>query len=154
MEPGTTPPLRLGLAALVSGAAAGLMTILAIVCAGLLLGGAAIGNWVTVVDVGAGLVTAIVAGIVVAAPPALLAGAAMCALGRRFEAARRTPAWAAAGAATGGWLWAALTLAVRILLGAPGPLRPDAVLLAAALIGAVAALAFRAVARPSRSEAR
>lgn len=139
---------RLAFAALVSGAAAGLLASLA-----MLLGAAWLGGWswnVAPAEVMLAVLAAgLAAGIVVAAPPAFLAGAAMWALGRRVEAARRPSAWATAGAAVGAFGWAAFATAIGLSVGEPGLTRPGALLPAAILAGAGAALAFRAVARPA-----
>jgi hypothetical protein len=145
---------RLALAALVSGAAAGLLAILALYVGALLLLGGWAWEGLTPERLFAALAAGMAAGLVVASLPAFLAGAAMCALGRRFEAARRVPAWAAAGAGAGLLLWAAFAIGVRARLGEPGLGGPDATLLAACFVGAGSALAFRAVVRPGRSEAR
>lgn len=144
---------RLALAALASGAAAGLLATLALYAGALLL----LGGWalegLTVSALLGGLAAGLAAGLVVATLPALLAGAAMWALGGRFEAARRAPAWAAAGAGGGGLVWAAFAAGARARLGEPGLAALDFTLLAAGLVGTGAALAFRAVARPERSPA-
>lgn len=146
---------RLALAALASGATAGLLMTLAILLHALRFVGAGFLAEATAGGVAVGLAAGLEAGLIVAGPPAFLAGAAMCALGRRFEAARRAPAWAVAGAAGGALAWAAFAAAARIVFGEPGLARPaDGVLLAAMLVGIGAALAFRAVAGPGRGEAR
>jgi hypothetical protein len=147
MPSGTTLIRRLALAALVSGATAGLLATLSILLA-MLIGGR--GAWKAPApgDLAVLLADGFGAGLIVASLPAFVGGAAMCALGRRFDYARRAPAWAAAGAGAGLVLWAVAATAVRIRVGEPGLARADGALLAAGL-GAGAALAFRAVARPA-----
>jgi hypothetical protein len=136
---------RLVLAALVSGAAAGLLATLS-----LFLGATWLGGWSWDVApaeaVLAVLAAGLAAGLIVAAPPAFLAGAAMDALGRRVGAARSPSAWAAAGAAVGALCWAVFAAAVGLAVGEPGLARPGGLLPAAILTGAGAALAFRGVA--------
>lgn len=145
--------LRLALAALASGAAAGLLATLALYVAALLLLGGWAWQGLTASVLLGGLAAGLVGGLVVATLPAFLAGAAMCALGRRFEAARRAPAWSAAGAGGGVLMWAAFALGVGARLGEPGLAALDFTLIAALLVGTGAALTFRAVARPDRAEA-
>ena len=133
-------------AALVSAAAVGLLLPLGIFFGAMLLGGWS-WHFATATALAGGLGVGLEAGLVGATLPAFVAGAAMCALGRRFEAARRARVWGAAGAGAGLLLWAVAATAVVIRVGEPGLARPDGALLAAGL-GAGAALAFRAVARP------
>lgn len=144
---------RLALAALASGAAAGLLATLAV-----FLGASFLGGWSWNVSPAealfAMLAAGVAAGLVAFSGPALVAGAAMCALARRVESARRAPAWAAAGAAVGALGWTAFAVAVGTSVGEPGLDRPGGALLAAILAGAGAALAFRAVAGPARSGSR
>ncbi|HEX8620602.1 MAG TPA: hypothetical protein VF718_01385 [Allosphingosinicella sp.] len=144
--------LRLALAALVAGAAAGLLLASAILLGATVLGGGWTSQAPTLPGLVAGLGAGLGGGLIVASGPAFLAGAAMCALARRFEGARRASAWAAAGAAAGLGLWAVVATAVERRIGEPGLVRPDGALVAAGL-GLAAALAFRAIARPGRSEA-
>lgn len=138
---------RLALAALVSGATAGLLMTSAILLAMLSRGDPA-GDPVTAGDLAVALAAGVEAGLIAASLPAFLAGSAMHALGRRFRAARRASAWAAAGAGAGASAWATVAAASWIKVGEPGLTSPDSVLLAAILAGTAAALAFRAVARP------
>jgi hypothetical protein len=145
---------RLALAALVSGAAAGLLATLALYVGALLLLGGWAWEGLTAASLFAGLAAGAAAGLFVATVPAFLAGATMWALGRRFEAARRLSAWSAAGAVGGVLFWAVAAAAVRIRVGEPGLTGLDATLLAAGFVGAGSALAFRAVAAPGWSEAR
>lgn len=140
---------RLALAALASGATAGLLMTSAILLA-MLTGGDPAWNRVTAGDLAVGLAAGIEAGLAAASLPAFLAGSAMHALGRRFDAARRASAWAAAGAGAGAAAWAIVAAASWIKFGEPGLTSPDSVLLAAMLAGTAASLAFRAVAGPER----
>ncbi|HEX8626301.1 MAG TPA: hypothetical protein VF782_14665 [Allosphingosinicella sp.] len=133
--------MRLGLAALASGSAAGTLATLAVFVGGLLFGSppgwwgfAMLLDWLQI---------GFLAGLVVASLPAFFAGASMWALGADFEAARHPLAWAAAGAAVGGALW----LLFCVALGRAGPdggLQPlEAGILAASLVaGAGGALTF------------
>lgn len=145
---------RLALAAMAAGAAAGLLATLELYLGALLLLGGWAWEGVTAAKLLAGLAAGLAAGLVALTLPAFLAGATMYALGRRFEAARRTPAWAAAGAAGGALLWALAIAAVHSRVGEPGLAGLDPTLLAAGFIGTGSALVFRAIARPGRSEAR
>ncbi|HEX8062424.1 MAG TPA: hypothetical protein VF535_04335 [Allosphingosinicella sp.] len=132
--------LRMGLAALASGSAAGLLTTLALFFGGLVFGSP--GGWWGFAMLGDWLPIGLLAGVAVAGLPALFAGTAMCGLGVSFPAARRPLAWAAAGAAVGGALWILFCL----VLGSVAERGLDALeiaLLAAGLIGgAGGALAF------------
>jgi hypothetical protein len=140
---------RLGLAALLSGAAAGLLLILSLFIGALLarsgLGsgisdGSGVGMLLMMIGLGA------LAGIVLAAPPSFVAGAAMTGFAIRFETARRVPAWAAAGAAVGFGFWCLAALTLRPFFPPSGPGAADAALLTAFLLsGAAAALIFRGV---------
>ncbi len=138
---------RLALAALASGATAGLLMSSAILLA-LLAGGASAGEEVTVGGLAVALAAGVEAGLVGASLPAFLAGSAMHALGRRFAAARRSAAWAAAGGGAGASAWAILAAAARLVVGERGLTGTGPAPLAAMLAGTAAALAFRAVARP------
>ena len=132
---------RLGVAALVSGAAAGTLLPLAIFLGGLLAGSAA--SWWGFAMLIDWLQVGFVAGLVVATLPAFFAGASMWALGASFDSARRPSAWAVAGAAVGGAGWALLGLAIGRLDGGGGLDAFEAAILAATLAaGAGAALAF------------
>lgn len=95
--------LRMALAALASGAAAGPLLILLVALPLWLFdprqGWAAAEAMLPMLP--RFLFLAVSVGLVVATLPAFLAGAAMWALARRFEAASRPPAWAAAGAGVG-----------------------------------------------------
>lgn len=150
---GLTAWPRLALAALAAGAAAGVLATLALYLGALLLVGWA---WegVSASALLAGLAAGLAAGLVVATLPAFVAGTAMYALGRRFEAARRSPAWAAAGACGGLATWAAFAIGVRARVGEPGLAALDSTLVAACLVGTGSALAFRSVARPGPGEGR
>lgn len=132
--------LRMGMAALVSGSAAGLLATLAFFFGGLLFGSP--GGWLGLAMLGDWLGIGLLAGLAVASLPAFFAGTAMWALGDGWPAARAPLAWAAAGAAVGGGLWAFFCL----LLGSVAAGGLDALevaLLAAALVGgAGGALAF------------
>jgi hypothetical protein len=144
--------LRLALAALVSGAAAGLMMTAAALLGATWLGG--LGRHSSTGDLAGALAAGTQAGLGAASLPAFVAGGGLWALGARRAAARSAPAWALAGAAAGLAGWALFSAAVRIVLGEPGVGRPDGALLAALLAGSGAALAFRAIARPAWSESR
>ena len=145
--------LRMALAALLSGAAAGLLLTLAVPFAFWLLDPRA--GWTAAdsflpLPLARALPFAIWAGLLVATLPAFLAGALMWALAARSEAAASPAAWAAAGAGVGGAL---LALVYVTLSGAADGLelgRTDAALLAAFLAaGAGTALVFRGVMRLS-----
>lgn len=132
--------MRLGLAALVAGVTSGALLVLAVY-----FGGAGIGHpeipWMSAMLFD-WLETGLVAGLAVASIPAFVAGAAMWGLGRRIAAARRFPAWAAAGAAVGGALFALFGLVLG-KMGRGGLDSFETVLLCASLIaGAGGALAF------------
>lgn len=136
---------RLAFAALVSGAAAGLLLPLLLAMAGFLTGGPPI--WSAFGRLGVLLALGLAAGLVFAALPAFFAGASMWALGERFDSARRPPAWAAAGAAVGAAFLLLFELAADSY-GGSGPAAVDATLLAAGLgAGAGGALAFRSAMR-------
>jgi hypothetical protein len=132
--------LRLGVAALASGSAAGLIATLSFFFGVLLFGSPE--RWWGFAMLGDWLPLGLLAGLAVASLPAFFAGAAMWALGDGFAAARHPLAWAAAGAAVGGALWAVLGLVLGSV--AAGGLDSDEIaLLAAGLIGgAGGALAF------------
>lgn len=138
--------LRLGLAALVSGASAGMLIPVMV-----FLGGLALGGWTADWDSFAMLVEwlgfGFLVGLILAALPAFLAGASMWALGRNFESARRPVPWAAAGAVVAGALWAL----AQLVSGGFGNLDFfETSLLAASLpAGAGGALAFLAAMRLS-----
>lgn len=138
--------VRLGLAALVSGAAAGLLATLALFIGGFLFGSP--GSWWASAMLVDSLQVAVLAGLIVASLPAFFAGASMWALGDAFGAARHPLAWAAAGAAVGGALWIVFGLVLG-RAGAGGGLDAfEAALLAASLVaGAGGALAFLAAMR-------
>jgi hypothetical protein len=133
--------VRLGLAALVSGAAAGMLATLAVFL-GVLLFGSPEGWWglAMLVD---WLQLGFLAGLVVASLPAFFAGISMWAIGQDFVAARHPLAWAAAGTAVGAALWVVFGLVLG-KAGADGRLDSlDLALLGASLIaGAGGALAF------------
>jgi hypothetical protein len=133
--------IRLGLAALVAGGAAGILLALAVFLGGLLAGPAP--EWWVFAMLIDWLQVGFLAGLVVATPPAFLAGASLWALGESFEAARRPPAWAAAGAFVGAALLA-LFEGLSGRFGSGGGLEAfDMAILAAALAaGAGSALAF------------
>lgn len=136
---------RLAFAALVSGAAAGLLLPLLLAMAGLLAGAPPI--WSAFGRLSVLLPLGPAAGLVFATLPAFFAGASMWALGERFGSAGRPPAWAAAGAAVGAALWLLFELAADSF-GGSGPEAFDAALLATGLAaGAGGALAFRAAMR-------
>lgn len=132
--------LRMGLAALVSGSAAGLLAMLTLFFGALFFGWP--GGWWVFAMLGGRFPLWFLAGLTVLSLPALLAGAAMCGLGDSFPAARRPLAWAAAGAAVGGALWALFCLILgSVARGGLDAL--DVALLAATVIGgAGGALAF------------
>ena len=133
--------LRLGVAALVSGAAAGTLLPLAICLAGLFAGSAA--SWWGFAMLITWLQVGFVAGLVVASLPAFFAGASMWALGASFDSARRPSAWAVAGAAVGGAGWVLLGLVIGGLDSGDGLDAFESAILAATLAaGAGAALAF------------
>ena len=140
--------LRLGLAALASGAAAGLLLPLIY-----FLGALALGGWPADGPAVALLIewlqVGFVAGLVLATLPAFLAGASMRALGARFGAARRPLPWAAAGAFVAAALWALAYLAGGLFGSGFGELDFLAMSLLAASLpaGAGAALVFRAAVR-------
>lgn len=133
--------IRLGLAALVAGGAAGILLPLAVFL-GALLAGPAPEWWVFAMLID-WLQVGFLAGLVVATLPAFLAGASLWALGESFEAARRPPAWAAAGAFVAAALlalfaWGSGTLGSGVGLDA----FDIAILVAALAAGAGSALAF------------
>lgn len=142
--------LRMALAALASGAAAGLLLIALVALPVWLFdprpGWAAAEAMLPMLP--RFLFLAVLVGLVVATLPAFLAGAAMWALARRFEAASRPPAWAAAGAG-GGALFLVLTyLALGQRSVAFQLDRTDFALLAAFLLaGAGTALVFLGIMR-------
>jgi hypothetical protein len=138
--------MRLGVAALVSGAVAGMLAILALFFGGLLFGSP--GSWWAFSMLAEWLVIGLLAGLVVASLPAFFAGASMWALGDGFGPARHPFAWAAAGAVVGAALWALLGLLLG-RAGAGGGLNAfETALLAASLVaGAGGALAFLGVMR-------
>ncbi|HYI41069.1 MAG TPA: hypothetical protein VE053_12200 [Allosphingosinicella sp.] len=144
--------LRLGLAALVSGAAAGMLATLALFIGGLLFGSP--GSWWAFAMLADWLPIGFLAGLVIASLPAFFAGSSMWALGDDFPYARHPLAWAAAGAAVGGALWSLFVL----MLGTGGAGRLDAMdaaLLAAGLVaGAGGALAFLGAMRLSGARQR
>jgi hypothetical protein len=134
---------RLAAAALVAGTAAGLAMTLT-VALGAMLGAT---GFPAATILAAALAAGLGLGVLVASWPAFVGGAAMWALGRRFEAARRAPAWAAAGAGAGALLWTLVAGLARVRIGEPGLIEPQ-ILLGAIAAGGSAALAFRAVCRP------
>jgi hypothetical protein len=133
--------VRLGLAALVSGATAGMLATLAVFL-GVLLFASPEGWWglAMLVD---WLQIGFLAGLVLASLPAFFAGASMWALGQDFDPARHPLAWAAAGTAVGGALWLVFGLVLGEA-GADGRLDPlESALFAASLIaGAGGAVVF------------
>jgi hypothetical protein len=144
--------LRMALAALASGAAAGLLPLLVVVLPMWLFDPRT--GWTAAEEMlpmlPRILFLAVSLGLVVATLPAFLAGAAMWALARRFEAASRPPAWAAAGAGVG----AAFLVLAYVALGQRSLAfrldRTDLALIAAFLIaGAGTALVFLGVMRLS-----
>lgn len=139
--------LRLALAACLSGAAAGLLFTIAMFGWRI---GQPLGAWWTsapapLAALGSMAAFGVVTGLVVASPPAFVAGAAMWATGRGKRGPRSLLAWACAGAGVGALFRALLELAFWtpgrgsfLTYGEAGFL---AVCLAA---GACAALVFRA----------
>jgi hypothetical protein len=144
--------LRIALAALVSGATAGMLLALAFFLAVLVVGPP--GPWWTLAMLIDWLQIGCVAGLVIATLPAWLAGLSMWALGASYGAARHPLAWAAAGAGVGGALW----VLFGPLLGnmaRDGLDRDELALLAASLLaGAGAGLAFLAAMRLTGAPAR
>jgi hypothetical protein len=139
--------LRLGFAALLSAAAAGLLLALALFFGSKLdeplVGWAATGS-AAVADLWALVSFGVTMGILVATLPAFLAGAAMWGMARHKRAARHALAWAGAGAAVGALLWALLELTFWTPGRAADFSYFDAGFFLACLIaGAGAALAFR-----------
>lgn len=105
--------LRLGLAACLSGAAAGLLFAVAVFCGRI---GQSFDAWWTststpLAALGSLAAFGVVTGLVVASPPAFVAGAAMWATGRGSRRPRSPLAWACAGAAVGALFLALLELA-------------------------------------------
>ena len=134
---------RLALAALASGAAAGMLLPLTLFVAAFAAGTAA--SWWAFAALVDWLKIGFVAGLVLASFPAFFAGASMWALAGSIEAARRPSAWAAAGAAVGGAGWTLLGLMLRG--GGAVDAFELAILAAALAAGAGAALAFRGTMR-------
>lgn len=129
--------LRLGLAALVSGAAAGMLATVAVFLDELFFRSAE--RWWTLSILADWLPIGLLAGLVIGSLPAFFAGASMWTLGHDFEAARHPLAWAVAGAAVGGALWG---LFVLLLAGPGAGARFDLLLAASLVAGAGGALAF------------
>lgn len=139
--------LRLGFAACLSGAVAGLLLAGAMFFGAHLdepVSGWAITGSAGLAELGSLAQFAVTTGIIVASVPAFLAGAALWGLGRHRRAARHVLAWAAAGAAVGAHLWALLELAFWTPGRGARLTYVDAGFFLACLIaGAGAALAFR-----------
>jgi hypothetical protein len=140
--------LRLGLAACLSGAVAGLLLSLA-----LFLGSNLDGSFTGWASTGSTGLTdllllamfGVTMGIFVATLPAFFAGAALWGMGRHKRAARHALAWAGAGAVVGALLWALLELTFWTPGRAAHLSYVDAGFLLACLIAGVGgALAFRA----------
>jgi hypothetical protein len=127
---GTT--VRLGLAAIVSGAAAGMLATLAVFLGGLF---GSPGSWWAFGMLVDWLPIGFLAGLAIASLPAFFAGALMWALGDNFGAARHPLAWAAAGAAVGGALWILFGLVLGSAGAGGGLAALEAALLAASLVG-------------------
>lgn len=140
--------VRLGFAALISAAVAGLLLVLAMFFAAKLddplTVSAGIG-WTELAELWPLLSLAVPMGIFVAGLPAFLAGATMWGIGRHRPGARRALAWAGAGASVGALFWALFELT----FWTPGRSASfsgldAAFFLACPTAGAGAALAFRA----------
>jgi hypothetical protein len=143
--------LRLGLAALLSGTAAGLLLVASLLVGAVIAGADhGIGTGETPGPEMALLAVrlAVQAGAAVATLPAFVAGAVMTGLAARFEAARHLPAWAAAGAAVGAAFWLLVELVLGQLPYGTRPSAVDEVFLAAFLFGGGgSALVFRGTMR-------
>jgi hypothetical protein len=139
--------LRLGLAAFLSAAIAGLILSLALFF-GARLDEPLIG-WASAGSAGLAELRSVAAfgitvGLMMASVPAFLAGAALWGLGRYRRGARQAPAWAAAGAVGGALLWALLELTFWTPgRGARLTYVDCGFLLACLVAGAGGALAFR-----------
>ena len=138
--------LRMALAALLSGAAGGLLLVtlsMVTVLAPRFAGGGPRLEGVAMMLVAGGA-----GGAVVASLPAFLAGAALWALQGRYRGARRPGSWAGAGAVMGACFWGLLQ---ALIASYDGRFELDSIsaLTAAIFIasGAVAALVFRAAMR-------
>ncbi len=140
--------LRLGFAACLSAAAAGLLLAMALFFGARLdepLVGWASSGPARLAKFRSLAAFGITVGLMVASVPAFLAGGALWGLGRYRRGARRVLAWAAAGAGVGALLWALLELAFWTPGRAARLTYVDAGFFLACLIaGAGGALAFRA----------